>query len=104
MKWFKEIVTRRRIFNDLSEEIEQHLAEKTESLMAAGMSREDAERAARREFGNVTRIEERGREAWMWPLAESLWADMKFSTRQLYKNYGFAITAILTLALGIGAT
>jgi predicted permease len=104
MTWFKQLVTRRRIYNDLSEEIEQHLAEKTESLMAAGMSREDAERAARREFGNVTRIEERGREAWMWPLAESLWADMRFSIRQLYKNYGFAMTAILTLALGIGAT
>ena len=104
MTWLKQLVTRRRIFNDLSEEIQQHLAEKTESLMATGMGREDAERAAKREFGNVTKIQERGREAWMWPLAESLWSDVRFSIRQLHKNYGFALTAILTLALGIGAT
>src|SRR5271154_2620574 len=104
MQWLRQLFARRRIYDDLSEEIQQHLAEKIEALIAGGMSREDATRTAKREFGNVTRIEERGREAWMWPLAESLWADMKFSTRQLYKNYGFAITAILTLALGIGAT
>jgi len=104
MTWLKHLVTRRRIFNDLTEEIQQHLAEKTEALMAGGLSREDAERAAKREFGNVTRIEERGREAWVWPLVESLWADTRFAFRQLSKNYGFAFTAILTLALGIGAT
>ena len=104
MTWLKHLVTRRRIFNDLTEEIQQHLAEKTEALMAGGLSREDAERAAKREFGNVTRIEERGREAWVWPLVEGLWADTRFAFRQLSKNFGFAFTAILTLALGIGAT
>ena len=40
----------------------------------------------------------------MWPLAESLWADAEFAIRQLMKNSGFAVTAILTLALGTGAT
>ena len=100
----KHLFTRRRIYDDLSEEIQQHLEEKTEALMAEGMSREEAKRAARREFGNVTRIEERGRETWMWPLLESLWADMRFAVRQLNKNFGFASTAIVTLALGIGAT
>ena len=104
MTWIQQLFTRRKIFSDLSEEIQQHLEEKTEALMAEGMSREEAVRAAKREFGNVTRMQERGREAWMWPLAESLWADAKFAVRQLYKNLGFALTAILTLALGIGAT
>jgi hypothetical protein len=72
--------------------------------MTEGMSREEAQRAARREFGNVTRIQEHGREAWMSPLAERLWADLRFAIRQLCRNLGFSLTAILTLALGIGAT
>src|SRR5271154_4322434 len=104
MQWLRQLFARRRIYDDLSEEIQQHLAEKIEALIAGGMSREDATRRAKREFGNVTRIEERGREAWMWPLTESLCADTKFAVRQLCKNRGFAITAIVTLALGIGAT
>ena len=104
MTWLKQIMTRQRIFSDLSDEIAEHLAEKTEALVAGGMSREEAEYRAKREFGNVIRIEERGREAWMWPVAERLWADTRFAFRQLARNYGFAITTILTLALGIGAT
>jgi predicted permease len=104
MTWIKQLFTRRRIYDDLGEEIRQHIDEKTEALMAGGMNREEAARAARREFGNITHIEERGREAWMWPLAESLWADLKFAIRQLSKNAGFASIAIATLALGIGAT
>lgn len=104
MKWLKPLFARRRMYSDLSEEIEQHLAEKTELLMAEGMSREEAAYAAKREFGNLTRIEEQGREAWMWPLAESLYADFKLAIRQLVKNPGFALAAILTLALGIGAS
>jgi putative ABC transport system permease protein len=100
----RELFVRRRIYDDLSEEIRQHLEEKADVLIAQGMSRRDAELAARREFGNVTHIEERGREAWMWPLAESLWADAKFAIRQLAKNLGFASAAVTTLALGIGAT
>lgn len=104
MRWLRQLMGRRQIFRDLADEIQQHLNEKTEALMAEGMSRDEAERAAKREFGNVTRIEERGREAWLWPLAESLWADAKYAARQLSKNLGFALTAIVTLALGIGAT
>jgi predicted permease len=104
MKWLTQLLNRRKIYDDLSQEIEQHLAEKTEALMAAGMSRDEARRRAKREFGNVTRIEERGRETWIWPLTESLWADAKFAFRQLVKNPGFSLTAMVTLALGIGAT
>ncbi|HTW78593.1 MAG TPA: ABC transporter permease [Terracidiphilus sp.] len=100
----KQFFTRRKIYDDLAEEIRLHLEEKTEALMAEGMNREEAEHTARREFGNVTRIEERGRETWMWPLVESLWTDTRFAVRQLTKNFGFAVTAIITLALGIGAT
>lgn len=104
MIWIKQLFARKSVYDDLAEEIRQHIDEKTEALIADGMSRQEAERAAKREFGNVTLIEERGREAWMWPLVESLWADTKFAFRQILKNFGFASTVILTLALGIGAT
>ena len=57
MSWLRQLFTRRTIYNDLAEEIRQHLAEKVEYLVAGGMSRQDAEYAAKREFGNVARIE-----------------------------------------------
>lgn len=102
--WFQRLWKRGTIYDDLAEEIRQHLAEKTEALMADGVSRETAEYAARREFGNATRIEERSREPWMYPFLEGLWGDLVYATRQLRKNPGYACAAILTLGLGIGST
>ena len=67
------------------------------------MSREVAAQTARRQFGNVTLIEERSREVWQWPRWESFLSDLKFSVRQLLHNRGFTVTVIFTLALSIGA-
>ena len=103
MNWLRQIFSRRRRYDDLSVSIQEHLEDKVEDLMDEGMSREEAERAARREFGNVTRIEERSREVWQSPTLESIWADVRYASRQIQKSPRFAVTVILTLALGIGA-
>src|SRR5260370_35957441 len=103
MKFLAHLSSRRRRYEDLSASIQEHIDEKIEELMEAGIPREEAMRAARREFGNVALIEQRGREAWQWPRTESVWADVKFAMRQLRKSPGFAAAALITLALGIGA-
>ena len=101
MLWLRQLVTRRRRYAELSESIREHLDEKIADLMDRGMTRPQAERAARLEFGSLTVLEERSREVWQWPAIESIWADGKFAFRQLWKSPGFTATAVLTLSLGI---
>jgi predicted permease len=103
MRWLKSMFSRRRRYDELSETIREHLDEKIADLMDRGMTREQAERTARREFGNVARIEERSREVWQWSTLGSIWADLKYAIRQLFKSPAFATTSVLILALGIGA-
>jgi hypothetical protein len=103
MSWLKRLFSRRGRYDDLAVSIQEHIEERTEELVDGGMTRDDAARAARREFGNVTQITERSREAWQWPTLESIWADVKHACLRLGKAPGFAATVILTLAIGIGA-
>jgi len=99
----RKLFSRRRRYDDISVSILEHIEERTEELLGEGMSRKDAEQAARREFGNVTLLEERSREEWQWAALESIFADLKLTLRRLRKSPGFAITVLLTIALGIGA-
>ncbi len=98
------LFSKRRRYDELNESIREHLAERVEALVSEGVSRDDAEFQARREFGNVTRIQEQGREVWQFPLLTSILADVRLALRQTRKAPGFAAVVIGTLALGIGAT
>src|SRR5215472_13629247 len=103
MNGIKQVFFRNRRYDDISVSIQEHLEERIDELIEEGMSRDEAERAARRDFGNVTLLQERSREVWQWPRIESLLVDLKHVCRRLRRSPGFAITVVLTLAIGIGA-
>ncbi len=104
MSWFQAIFRRRHLYDELNEELREHIEEKTEQLMRLeNLSRVEARQAALRAFGNPTLIQTRSREVWQWPRLESLLADLKLAFRRLRKSPGFGATVLLTLAIGIGA-
>jgi putative ABC transport system permease protein len=98
------LFSRAKVDREIDAELQSHLEMRTGDNIADGMSPEEARRNAHLRFGNPIVMKERVvAEDTALPL-ERLWVDVRYTLRQLVRNRGFAVIAILTLALGIGST
>jgi putative ABC transport system permease protein len=110
MRWLYKIPLRlRSLFRkhqadrELASELQFHLQQQIDQNLAQGLTPEEARDAALRQFGGVEQVKEECREMREVSIFEDLVHDLKFAARMIFKNPGFAVVIVLTLALGIGA-
>ncbi|KAA6458805.1 ABC transporter permease [Acidobacteria bacterium AB60] len=106
MRWLRKLgllLARGRFREELDEEMAFHRAEAERALLNEGIEPEGARMAARRQFGNTTRLREQSEEVVGFRV-ETIWQDVRYGLRQLRRSPGFGVTAVLILALGLGVS
>src|SRR5256714_14249959 len=100
LNWFRL----RRLEGDLNRELQYHIDRRVLDLVQSGLPEHEARRLAGRELGGVTQIQEEVRDMWLSRWLRDFVYDLRFSARSFFRSPSFMATAVLSLALGIGAT
>ena len=95
---------RRRLEHDLDRELRHHIDSRIEDLRRSGVNEADARRQAVLELGGLAQVQEGVRETWTWRWVDHVSRDVRYAARSLLRRPGFTATAVLSLALGIGAS